>query len=226
MYIRPTLIGTEGSLPANISKRALFYIFTAPVGSYFSSGFKAISLLADPQYVRAWPGGAGDNKLGSNYGPTLAIAKIAEEKGLDQMLWLYGDDHQLTEVGLMNIFVYLENENGERELVTPSLNNRLILPGVTRLSIVELARSWNEFKVSERVITMKEIKHLVKQNKLLEIFGAGTALVISPVGKIHYDNEDLIIPTLQHKDPLAIRFYNSLCDIHYGRIPHQWAVPI
>ena len=67
------------------------------------------------------------------------------------MLWLYGDDHQLTEVGLMNIFVYLENENGERELVTPPLNNRLILPGVTRLSIVELARSWNELKVSENV---------------------------------------------------------------------------
>ena len=226
LYIRPTFIGTEETLGVAGSKKALLYIITGPVGAYFPTGIKPVSLLADPSFVRAWPGGAGDKKLGSNYAPTIAIQKLAEKKGLQQVLWLYGDDHQLTEVGTMNIFVYFESENGEKELVTPPLSDGIILPGVTRLSLLEMAKSLDEFKVTERAITMKEVKQLLKQNKLLEIFGAGTACVVCPVGRIHYCNEDLIIPTLQHKEPLTMRFYNSLTDIQYGKIPHPWAVPL
>lgn len=166
----------------------------------------------------------GNYKLGSNYGPTLSINKIAEKKGLQQVLWLYGEDHQLTEIGTMNVFVYLINEKGEKELVTPPLSSGLILPGVTRLSLLELAKPWNEFKISEREITMSEVKKALQEKRLLEIFGAGTACVVCPVGRIHYLNEDLIIPTLEHKESLTMRFLKTLTDIQYGKIPHEWAV--
>ena len=89
------------------------YTILSPVGAYFSSGSSAaVSLLADPRFTRAWPGGVGDRKMGSNYAPTIHVQKEASEKGLQQVLWLYGEDHQLTEVGTMNIFMYYINDNG------------------------------------------------------------------------------------------------------------------
>jgi len=94
------------------SGKALLFVILSPVGPYFATGFKPVSLLANPKYVRAWPGGCGDTKLGSNYGPTVAVQKLAEEQGLQQVLWLYGPDCQLTEVGTMNIFVLVKNEQG------------------------------------------------------------------------------------------------------------------
>ncbi len=224
LYIRPTFIGTEAALGVISSKEALLYIIVGPVGPYFATGIKPVTLLADPKYVRAWPGGVGDKKLGSNYAPTLAVQKIAEKMGAQQVLWLYDTDHKLTEVGTMNIFVYLVNENGEKELITPPIKEGLILPGVTRLSLIELAQSWNEFKVTERFINMSEVKQLLKENRLLEIFGAGTACVVCPVGKINYLNEDLIIPTMSHSEPLTMRLYKALTDIQYGKVKHDWSV--
>ncbi|KAF4524679.1 hypothetical protein B566_EDAN009523 [Ephemera danica] len=134
LYIRPTMIGIDPTLGVSSSDNALLFVILCPVGPYFASGFKPVSLLADPKFTRSWPGGCGDQALGL---------------GLQQVLWLFGDDHQLTEVGTMNIFVLLINDNGERELITPPLDG-LILPGITRQSIIELALEWNEFKVTER----------------------------------------------------------------------------
>lgn len=96
------------------SDSALLYVILCPVGSYFkpASNEQGVSLLADPRYTRAWPGGCGDRKMGSNYAPTVQIQREALEKGLQQVLWLYGEDAQLTEVGTMNIFMFLINEDG------------------------------------------------------------------------------------------------------------------
>nr|CAG4648626.1 EOG090X051P [Polyphemus pediculus] len=221
LYIRPTFIATDPSLGVASSNQALLYVILCPVGPYFSSGFKPISLLADPQYVRAWPGGCGAMKMGSNYAPTIHIQKQAEKRGHQQVLWLYGDDHQLTEVGTMNIFVLMVNKNGEKELVTPPLNG-LILPGVTRLSLLELAREWKEFNVVERDINMKEVVEAYEDKRLLEIFGAGTACVVCPVASISYMGRNLDIPTAG----LSERFFKTMSDIHYGRVPHPWAVDI
>ncbi|CAG2119390.1 unnamed protein product, partial [Medioppia subpectinata] len=133
LYIRPTFIGTEAALGVHSSQDALLYIICGPVGSYFKGKTaKPIALLADPKFVRAWPGGVGDKKVGANYSSTLALQNVAEDKGCQQVLWLFGDDHQLTEVGAMNLFVFLINEKGEKELVTPPIKSGLILPGVTR----------------------------------------------------------------------------------------------
>nr|CAG4651781.1 EOG090X051P [Triops cancriformis] len=222
LYIRPTLIGTEPTLGVAATSSALLYVILCPVGPYFASGFKPISLLADPQFVRAWPGGCGASKMGSNYAPTIQIQKLAEKKGHQQVLWLFGDDHQLTEAGTMNIFVYLINENNEKELVTPPLNG-LILPGVTRRSLLELAKQWGEFKVSERKITMAEILKAHKESRLLEAFGAGTACVVCPIANIGYQGQNIAIPTVEHAQPVHQRFLKAMNDIQYGRVAHPWA---
>ena len=109
---------TQPTLGVAASHSALLYIILCPVGSYFknTSGEDiGVSLLADPRYTRAWPGGCGDRKMGSNYAPTIHVQREACEKGLQQVLWLYGDDNQLTEVGTMNIFMVYVNDDGGNE---------------------------------------------------------------------------------------------------------------
>lgn len=223
LYVRPTMIGIEPTLGVASAKQAMLYIILAPVAGYFASGIKPVNLMADPSHVRAWPGGCGDKKLGSNYAPTVLVQKQAEKNGCQQVLWLYGADHQLTEVGTMNIFVYLINEKGEKELITPPLEDGLILPGITRDSLLELARQWGDFKVCERRITMSEVIKASKENRLLEMFGAGTACCVCPVGKIKFLGQDIDIPTMSAKDPLNMRFLKALSDIQYGNVAaHPW----
>lgn len=225
LYIRPTFIGIDPTLGVVASDAALLYVILSPVGSYFkTTKQQGISLLADPRYTRAWPGGCGNSKLGSNYGPTIHVQQEADEKGLHQVLWLYGEDHELTEIGAMNIFVVYINDNGERELLTPSLNG-LILPGIVRKSLLTIARQWNQFRVSERSITMKEIIRLLSENRLLEIFGAGTAGIISPVSRIEFLEQDLCIPTMNQSEPIYQMLRQHLLDIQYGVIPeHPWSL--
>ncbi|ODM98426.1 Branched-chain-amino-acid aminotransferase, cytosolic [Orchesella cincta] len=223
LYIRPTYIGTDPSLGVALSNNAMLYIILCPVGPYFATGFKPVSLYADPKYVRAWPGGCGDQKLGSNYGPTVFVQKTAEARGQQQVLWLYGEDHQLTEVGTMNIFFVVRNANGEKELITPPLNG-LILPGVTRFSVLDLCREWKELKITERTITMAEVQQLTKENRLLEMFGAGTACIVCPVCSISYLGEKIDIPTAEQENPVYMKVLNTLSNIFYGKINHPWGV--
>ncbi|GIX94994.1 branched-chain-amino-acid aminotransferase, mitochondrial [Caerostris darwini] len=226
LYIRPTFIGIDPSLGVGTSKKALLYIIMCPVGAYFQSGQeKAVSLLADPNHVRAWPGGVGSKKMGCNYAPTIRIQQMAEMQNLQQVLWLFGENHQLAEVGTMNIFVLLSNSTGDLELVTPPLDGT-ILPGIIRQSLLDLANEWNEFKVSERHITMKEVIQANSEGRLLEIFGSGTACVVCPVGSISYLDETISVPTLKSETALYRRFSNVLLDIQYGKVPSKWAVPI
>ncbi|KAM3832737.1 branched-chain-amino-acid aminotransferase, cytosolic [Vipera latastei] len=224
LYIRPTLIGTEPSLGVKKPSRAILYVILSPVGPYFSSGtFNPISLWADPKFVRAWKGGTGDCKLGGNYGSSIYAQREAMELGCQQVLWLYGDDHQITEVGTMNLFLYWRNENGENELATPPLDG-IILPGVTRQSILDLARKWGEFKVSERYITMSDLTTALKEKRVMEMFGAGTACVVCPVSTILYLGENLHIPTMENGPQIATRFWNQLSDIQYGREDSDWTI--
>lgn len=226
LYIRPTLIGTEPTLGVGAPTSALLYVILCPVGPYFgSSHVKPISLMADPQFIRAWPGGVGDKKMGSNYAPTIHVQNEAISKGLQQVLWLYGKDFQLTEAGTMNVFVVIKNDNGERELITPPLNG-LILPGITRHSILQLSREWNAYKVNERNITMGEIIQLSQEHRLLEVFGAGTACIVSPVSSIRFQEKTIEIPTIEHNEPVYARILKTLTDIQYGRVDHPWARPI
>ncbi|KAM7431193.1 branched-chain-amino-acid aminotransferase [Porites harrisoni] len=221
LYIRPTLIGTQPTLGVNKSSSALLYVILSPVGPYFKTGtFSPVALLADPSFVRAWPGGCGDCKLGGNYGPTILAQRHAEMQGLQQVLWLFGEERQITEVGTMNIFMFWINENGEKELITPPLNG-LILPGVTRKSLLELAKSWGEFKVTEREFTMDDLIRASNENRVKEIFGAGTACVVCPVNRILYEGQNIMIPTMENLD-VTKRFYHELTAIQYGRTSSSW----
>ncbi|XP_014293190.1 branched-chain-amino-acid aminotransferase [Halyomorpha halys] len=227
LYIRPTLVGTEPSLGVASSESALLYTILCPVGPYFatSSDAEAVSLMADPNFIRAWPGGVGDRKMGANYAPTIKIQEQAHKKGYQQVLWLYGEDHQLTEAGTMNIFVVIKNRKGEKELITAPLNG-LILPGITRQSIIQLAKEWREFAVTERVVTMPELLQLTKEKRLLEVFGSGTACVVTPVKRIFYEDVALEIPTMEQDEPIYKKMSKTITDIQYGEIEHPWARPI
>nr|XP_061805100.1 branched-chain-amino-acid aminotransferase, cytosolic-like isoform X5 [Nerophis lumbriciformis] len=213
----------EPSLGVTRAGRALLFVIVGPVGPYFATGsFNPVSLLADPSFVRAWKGGVGAYKMGGNYGPTIAVQSEAVQRGCQQVLWLYGDTEEITEVGTMNLFIYWTDENGEKELVTPPLDG-IILPGVTRQSLLDLARNWNEFKVTERKMGMKELLSALDAGRILEVFGAGTACVVCPVGSLLYKGETYNIPTMQNGPDLAKRFYKELTDIQYGRKASEWA---
>lgn len=221
LYIRPNLIGTEGVLGVANADTALLYVIMCTVGPYFSSKFKSVKLMANPNFTRAWPGGCGDFKLGANYAATLYPQELASKLGCHQMLWLFGEDRQITEMGAMNVFIYYKNNNGENVLSTPPLNG-MILPGITRRSILELTREWNEFHVEEKTFTMDELIEMNRNNQILEFFAAGTAAVISPVSSILYEGKDIVLPTMEQTTPLYQRLYDAITDIQYGRVPHEW----
>jgi len=225
LYIRPTLIGLDATLGVSPASQAELFVIMSPVGPYFSSGVKPINLLADPRYVRAWKGGSGFSKMGSNYAPTLHVGKIAAQLKCHQALWLYGPDEEITEVGAMNIFALFKHPDGRTELVTPPLDSGLILPGVTRRSVLELTRMWNKFEVNERRLTIKEVLTGAQNGTLIEMFGTGTAAIVSPVGNIFYNGEMKAIPVPNVS--LAQNVLTALSDIYYGKInPHPWTMDI
>lgn len=226
LYIRPTCIGTQASLGVGPSNSAMIFVICSPVGPYYKTGFNPVKLLADTRYARAWPGGTGDAKVGANYAPTIVPQLDAMKHGCSQVLWLFGDNHQVTEVGTMNLFMFWKNEAGENELITAPLDGT-ILHGVTRASILELARSWGEFKVTEKPFTMSQIEAAAREKRIYEMFGAGTAAIVSPVSGISYQGRDINIPLeLGNSGKLTKRFMDTILGIQYGEIPSDWSVVV
>jgi len=226
LYIRPNMFGTDARLGVEVPQKAKLVVMLSPTGPYFKAGYKPVKLDANPHTVRAWEGGSGQYKIAGNYGPTLSIQEeSARMHGCDQNLWLYGPERQITEVGAMNIMFVVRKEGGGMELLTPPLNS-LILPGVTRESLLELARQWKEFEVTERVISMGELEEWVGSGRLLEMFGCGTAAVVSPVGCVVYEGKEIAIPQMSREESISQRFHKAITDIQYGRVRHEWSVEI
>ncbi|KAL3276599.1 hypothetical protein HHI36_011971 [Cryptolaemus montrouzieri] len=222
LYIRPTLIGIDGTLGVVQSESALLYTILCPVGAYFSGQKEeGVSLLADPSYTRSWPGGCGDQKMGSNYGPTIRVQRQAALRGRQQVLWLYGPEQYLTEVGTMNIFILYTDDNGDKVLATPPLNG-LILPGVTRQSIIDLAFQYKDIRVEEKLITMNDVINLRRRDRILEMFGTGTACIICPISTIDYLGDLIHIPTTEQTNPVFKKFRDELYAIQYGYKKHVW----
>ena len=183
------MIGTQPTVSIGPSSSALLYVIASPVGPYFRSGFKAISLEATDYAVRAWPKGAGNMKLGANYAACILPQLQAARKGFSQNLWLFGDEDYATEAGNSNFFVAMVNkETGQKELLTAPLDGT-ILEGVTRDSVLALARErliplgW---AVQERKISMKEFVVAEEDGRMIEAFGTGTGATIIPIRSIHY----------------------------------------
>lgn len=228
LYLRPTVIGTQAALGVGPSTHLKLFTIACPVGPYYPSGFKPVSIYAERAAVRAWPGGVGDIKAGGNYAPTIAVQAAAGAKGYAQVLWLFGEEEWVTEVGTMNLFVVWRGKGGGVELITAPLDGT-ILPGVTRDSILALARGWGECTVSERKFTMGELVEALGEGRVLEVFGAGTAAVVSPVKEIAHGGKVWSVP-LDPKDasagagPWARRIWRELADIQYGVKEHEWSV--
>jgi len=165
--------------------------------------------------VRAWPGGTGDCKVGGNYAPTIAPQEEAAQQGFNQVLWLFGPEQEITEVGTMNLFFYMRGEDGVNELVTAPLND-IVLPGVTRDSIIQLARQ-HKIRVSERRQTMQQLIAAMNAGRVLEAFGAGTACVVSPVKEINFKGTAYDIPLGKEpgskSGPMAQFFWDELTKI-------------
>ncbi|KAL3897756.1 MAG: hypothetical protein SGCHY_003206 [Lobulomycetales sp.] len=232
LYIRPTAIATQRTLGVGPSDSALLFCIASPVGPYYKTGFSAVSLYASRSFVRAWPGGTGDSKLGANYAPGILPQLQVAKDGYQQILWMFGEQDYATEVGTMNFFCYWINESGERELLTPPLDGT-ILPGVTRDSILCLAKDFG-IKTAEQKITLPQISNAAKEGRLLELFGCGTAAIVSPIKKIRYDDIDIVVPldpedpTMQ-AGPLARKFAKCIMDIQYGVDDHghsEWSVVV
>ncbi|KAJ1020878.1 hypothetical protein NDA18_005726 [Ustilago nuda] len=235
LYIRPALIGTEAALGVHPTKDALLFVICSPVGPYYKTGFKPVALEADPNKVRTWPGGTGQYKLGGNYAPGILPQLEAAKRGYQQNLWLFGQEHLLTEVGTMNLFVALK-KGDQIELVTPPLNG-MILPGVTRDSILHIAKDHvsgkypidslpKNLKVSEREISIHEVIKAEHSGELVEMFGAGTAAVVSPVDRVGYNGKDIKIPAGDGIGDIAKAMLQRMTDIQLAKVEHPWSVVV
>lgn len=222
------MIGTQKTLGVGPPGSALLYVIACPVGPYYPTGFKAISLEATTYAVRAWPGGVGDKKLGANYAPCILPQLEAAKRGFQQNLWLFGEEEYVTEVGTMNMFVAMKNkETGQKELLTAPLDGT-ILEGVTRDSVLALARqrlAKEGWVVTERKYTMQEVADAAAEGRLLEAFGAGTAAIVSPIRNISYNGNlvDCGLAPEQEAGEIALRMKGWIEGIQYGDEEHEWS---
>lgn len=221
LYIRPTILATDPFLGVRASHTYRFYIILSPVGAYYPEGFNPVKIWVTEEHVRAVRGGLGEAKTMANYAASLLAGQKAHDAGFTQVLWLDGVERRyIEEVGSMNIFFVI----GE-ELITPALNGS-ILPGITRKSVLDLARKW-DMKVSERQISVEEVLNAREAGQLKEIFGSGTAAVISPVGTLHHKDCDYVIAD-NEVGPVAKKLYAAITDIQYGRKDDEmgWVVSV
>lgn len=221
LYIRPTIIATDPFLGVRASHTYRFFIILSPVGAYYPEGFNPVKIWVTRKHVRAVRGGVGEAKTPGNYAASLYAGEQAHKQGYTQVLWLDGIEQEyIEEVGAMNIFFVIKGE-----LITPMLTGS-ILPGITRDSVINLAKMWG-IKVSERKIGISEVIDVHTAGELDEIFGSGTAAVISPVGEIKYGDTVLTISDGK-VGAMAKKFYKELTDIQYGKTKDHagWIEPI
>lgn len=232
MYVRPNMISTQRTLGVGPPGSALLYVIASPVGPYYPTGFKAVSLEATSYAVRAWPKGVGASKLGANYAPGVVPQMQAATRGFNQNLWLFKDiengqeEDFVTEVGTMNLFACIQSKDGQKELITAPLDGT-ILPGVVRDSVLALARERlvpEGWKVTERRFHMRELREASKEGRLLEVFGSGTAVIVSPVRSIGYEGELIScgLPDNEEVGPITKRMKDWIEGIQYGEEEHEW----
>ncbi len=209
LYIRPTIVAMDPYLGVRASYTYRYFVILSPVGAYYPEGFNPVKIMVCKDHVRAVRGGLGDTKTMGNYAASLLAGEVAHKEGYTQVLWLDGVELKyIEEVGSMNIFFVIDNE-----IITPMLSGS-ILPGITRDSVLALGKAWG-MKVFEGKISIDEVINAHQSGHLQEIFGTGTAAVISPVNELKYG--DTVISVGDGKvGPLAQKFFNEIQNIQYG----------
>ena len=209
LYIRPFVIATDAFLGVAPSKTYLFMVILSPSGAYYESGLEPVGIWIEDEYVRAVKGGMGFAKTGGNYAASLIAQVKAHDSGYSQVLWLDGVERKyIEEVGAMNICFKIAGK-----VVTPMLNVS-ILPGITRNSILQVCRDWG-YEVEERRISVDELVAAAKDGTLEEVFGTGTAAVVSPVNKLRYEDDVMNIGDGSIGE-LTQKLYDELTGIQWG----------
>lgn len=209
LYIRPFAYATDQSLGVHVAHNYDFLIILSPVGAYYKEGFNPVKLITAIDHARSVEGGTGAVKTAGNYAASLYAAHEAQKKGYTQVLWLDAvHRNYVEEVGTMNVFFLIKDE-----LITPHLSGT-ILAGMTRDSVIRLARDWG-IPVHERRISMDEIIDAADKGTLQEVFGTGTAAVISPVGQICHKDK-LITINKGMVGKLSLKLFDEITAIQYG----------
>ncbi|MDO5148361.1 MAG: branched-chain amino acid aminotransferase [Oscillospiraceae bacterium] len=215
LYIRPFIIACDPFLGVRPADSYMFIIILSPSGAYYSTGLNPVSIYVESNYVRAVKGGMGFTKTGGNYAASLIGQDEAHKQNYSQVLWLDGVEKKyIEEVGAMNIFFIIDNE-----VVTPALQGS-ILSGITRKSVLELCKSWG-MKVSEKRITIQEVADAYDSGKLQEVFGTGTAAVISPVGTLKWGDKVMTIND-NKIGSISQKLYDTMTGIQYGKIEDKF----
>ncbi len=218
LYIRPFMFATDGFLGVRPSNTYHFGIITCPVASFFT---KPVRVRFEQHYVRAAPGGAGYAKNAGNYGAAMLPSKLAQQEGYHQLIWTDASEHQyVEESGAMNVMFVVDGK-----LITPALSTS-ILDGITRRSVLELARDWG-MPVEERRVSSREIVAAIQENRLTEAFGVGTAATVAPIATIGHEGHDYDLPALTDS-AFARRVGAALDAIRTGHAPdpHGWMVAV
>lgn len=208
LYLRPLMFATDEFIGVRPSDTYRFLIFAMPVGPYYA---KPVSLKAETKYVRAVAGGVGEAKTAGNYAASLYPARLAREEGFDQIMWLDAKEFKyVQEVGTMNIFFVMDGK-----VITPATEGA-ILKGITRKSLIEILRR-EGYTVEERPITIDELIEAYEAGLLTEVFGSGTAAVVSMAERLNYKGKDLTFDTTTYTvAPLAKSIINGM---RSGRLP-------
>ena len=213
LYIRPFMFASGNGFHASPADEYKFVICTAPSGAYFSGKVK---VLIEEKYARAANGGVGYAKAGGNYAAQFYPTQLAIDRGYNQVIWTDDNTHEyIEEAGAMNIFVRI----GDTLLTSPTSDR--ILDGITRKSIIRIAKDAG-IEVKERKVTVAEVVAAAKSGDLKEMFGAGTAAVISPIAGFGYKNEDFDLPELEN--PYAAQLKKTITDIQTNKSedPYGW----
>ncbi|MEX0647300.1 MAG: branched-chain amino acid aminotransferase [Balneolaceae bacterium] len=221
LYVRPFVFASQEFIAARVADEYQYMVITSPVAAYYKEGFNPVSLTTSEKFVRAVQGGTGEAKAAGNYGGSFFPAQKAQQDGFTQVLWLDAKENKyVEEVGTMNIFFLMGDK-----LITPRLGGT-VLPGITRRSVIALAKEWG-VDVEERRITIDEIYEAHGKGELKEVFGSGTAAVISPVGLIHHQGNTITLD--QEKiGPFAKKMFDTITGIQYGKLddPFGWVHPV
>lgn len=215
LYIRPFVFATDAHLGVHASQSYLFCIILSPSGSYYPNGIDPVDIYVESHDVRAVRGGTGYTKCGGNYAASVRAGAEAEKAGYAQVLWLDGVERKyIEEVGAMNVMFKVDGK-----VITPALTGS-ILPGITRMSCLELLRSWN-IPVEERLITAQELFDAADSGKLEEAWGTGTAAVISPIGKMRWEARNAVVNGGKIGE-ISQKLYDTLTGIQWGKVPDSF----
>ncbi len=220
LYIRPVCFGDGNFLGVHSSPTFKLIIMTSPVASYYESGLAPVKILVPDEYARTVEGGLGMAKTSANYAASLYAGRIAKQQGFQQVLWLDGKHNKyIDEVGAMNIFFVIDGE-----LITPPLDSGTILPGVTRNTVIHLAKQFG-IPIKEYRISIHEVFDSHKNGKLSECFGTGTAATISPVGLLHYKGESITINNNEIGE-ISNKMFETISGTQHGLIEdsNNWNV--